>query len=433
MHKKFDKKKVVTFQLVDRSLEDPLSRDPNAPQKVLVPIYIGSDVKQDTVDFYAKQMQPEERSIADMPKYTKQGIGAQYNKYFGVDADDGTDYSKYFKPIDEENDEGVFVAPDGSIHDLKKREISDVDLLVQKFGMDRELFGTEIDPTLPKLVDDTEDLLNGDIDPDILAAMDDEDVEPLDDDFFAKALALENEKFDDEEEDEFEKKSGAKKTFAKSRASHLSHASHISHRSEAMDYVEEKVEILLNTVYNSEEEDIEEDNEPHAEIDWDDVLDDFEQVTNPLKKIEALSSNSENRINPNLVLPDDDDDVEEEEEKNEPKEKWDAQSIIETYSTTENRPTVIRDENIPAKKKKQPKKEEPEENDEDIIPPEMQPKEGETKEEAKARKKAIKEYNRQRRMAKKETKQKFAKATKKVKKSIAASGASRGRTVIPLD
>ena len=77
MHKKFDKKKVVTFQLVDRSLEDPLSRDPNAPQKVLVPIYIGSDVKQDTVDFYAKQMQPEERSIADMPKYTKQGIGAQ--------------------------------------------------------------------------------------------------------------------------------------------------------------------------------------------------------------------------------------------------------------------------------------------------------------------------------------------------------------------
>ena len=37
--------------------------------------------------------------------------------------------------------------------------------------MDRELFGTEIDPTLPKLVDDTEDLLNGNIDPDLLAAM----------------------------------------------------------------------------------------------------------------------------------------------------------------------------------------------------------------------------------------------------------------------
>ena len=63
----------------------------------------------------------------------------------------------------------------------------------------------------------------------------------------------------------------------------------------------------------------------------------------------------------------------------------------------------------------------------------MQPKEGETKEEAKERKKKIKEYNRQRRAEKKATKQKFVAVNKKVKKSIAASGGSRGAKIIALN
>lgn len=433
MHGKIDKKKVVKFQLVDRSIEDPLSHDPNAPQKVLVPIYIGSDVQADMVERITKQMQDQPSSTENMPKSTKQGIGAQYNKYFGVDIEDGEDYTKYFKAIDEGADDGVFIAPDGSVHDLKKREITDVDRLVNTLGLDREVFGTEIDPTLPKLVEDTENLLANDIDPEIFTAMDDDDVEPLDDDFFAKALALE-----DEDDNEYvQAKAAAKKSASKSYVSAApSHLSHISHRSEAMDFVEEKVDHLLNTFYNDEEEDLEEDEEEdNQEVDWDDVIEDFEKFRNPLTNADNQAI-FENKPNPNLVLPeDDDDDVKnEEEEKKEPKEKWDCESILDTYSTTDNLPCRIKEDNIPKKKKKQPKnKEEEEEKNEKIVPPDMMPKEGETKEEAKARKKAIKEYNRQRRQSKKETKQKFQKATRKVKKSIAASGGSRGHSVIPLD
>lgn len=438
---KIDKRKVVKFQLVDRSIEDPLSNDPNAAQKVLVPIYIGSDVKKEMVEKLTREMQQEDPSsekkeasnlsTANMPKSTKQGIGAQYNKYFGVDIDDGEDYTKYFKAIDEGADDGVFIAPDGSVHDLKKREITDVDMLVDKFGIDRDVFGTEVDPTLPKLVEDTEYMLANDIDPEIFTAMDDDDAEPLDDDFFAKALALEDEDYNQA----VESQPGVKKSAAKSYVSAApSHLSHISHRSEAMDFVEEKVEHLLNTFYNNEEEELEEDEEEDGEgVDWDSVIDDFNKLNDPLRFMDNKTYHG-NKPNPNLVLTENENEnaINEEEEKKEPKEKWDCESILETYSTTDNLPCRIKEDNIPKKKKKQPKND-VEDEDQIIVPPDMMPKEGETKEEAKARKKAIKEYNRQRRQAKKEIKQKFQKATKKVKKSIAASGGSRGHSIIPLD
>ena len=450
MSKKINKAKVVTFQLVDRSLDDPLSHEPGASKKVLVPIYVGSDVKDDMVQKLSKQLQPDEPSVSDLPVYTKRGIGASYNKYFGIEHDDGEDYSKYFKAIDDQADDGIFVAPDGSVHDLRKRE-TNVDLLVEQFGFDREIFGTEVDPNLPKLVDDTDDLLGAGIDPEVLAAMDDDDVDELDDDFFAKALALENEDVEDEDEDEEEK--GMKKSVAKSRVSVApSHASHISHRSEAMDFVEEKVDHLLNTVYNEEEELGEEEEDDDEPVNWDDVINDFHQFRNPLSQlnnkeemIQKLEPKKNTKVE--IQLPDadrnvkfeiqnEDDNVDEEEmvmEENEPKEKWDCESIIETYSTTENRPFKVRDENIPVKNKIKKQNKEIEEEKEPIVEPNFQPRKGETKEEAKARKKAIKEYNKQRRIAKKETKQKFKNATRKVKKSIAASGASRGQSFIPLD
>ena len=51
-------------------------------------------------------------------------------KIFGEDLpDDGTDYSKFFKAIDEENDDGVFVAPDGSVHDLRYSLVQDAKIV----------------------------------------------------------------------------------------------------------------------------------------------------------------------------------------------------------------------------------------------------------------------------------------------------------------
>lgn len=447
--KKGAKNKTITFELVQRSVEDPLNADPNASQHVLVPIYIGSDVDQNIVDDITKQMSDEQKSKVVQKKKTKKGIGSQYNEIFGM-PDDGVDYSKFFKCIDEENDDGVFVAPDGSVHDLKKRELQNVDGFVQnKLGFDKELFGTEVDPNMPKLVDDTLNPLGADIDPDVLLAMDDPNADVLDDDFISKCLDAEAEDGGEEEENDDEKaitdmETGEKKSYAKSRMSAAtSHSSHISHRSENMDFVEEKVEYLMNTVYNDEEDfnDDEGEEEDNGEVDWNDIMEDFKQYVKPQNKLPKPTPKpaeapvntpveDKNEVEQHI---EEEEKVEEEIYEEKPKEKWDCESYLDTMSTTENLPTVLRDENIPKRKKRNNTANEPEPQRVKLVAPDMQPKEGETKEEAKERKKKIKEYNRQRRAEKKATKQKFVAVNKKVKKSIAASGGSRGAKIIALN
>lgn len=106
-----------------------------------------------------------------------------------------------------------------------------------------------------------------------------------------------------------------------------------------------------------------------------------------------------------------------------PKEKWDCESIISTYSNLENHPTLIREE--PKKKKKTiqlskktgipigvlPTKEKEEEEDDDLISENLGKKrnKNETKEEKRLRKKMIKMENRMKRQLKKETKKAFKK------------------------
>lgn len=430
------KKKVVTFELVNRSYEDPLNADPNAPTHVLVPIHKTSNVTDEDVERLAKMMAPEKKE-APPPDFSN-GIGSQFNKYFvdDIDEDDDTDYSKFFKHIDEYEDDGVFIAPDGTVHDLKKREVDNVDVLAGRHGFSAELFGTDIDPNMPKLIDDTDNPLASGMDMDVLLAMDDEDVDELDDDFVSKALALETVEFSDEDEDEAPRQVGQKRvTIAKSRVSEApSHMSRISHRSEAMDIVEERVAFLLDTVYNDEEEDPEfEEEEDDGEVDWDDIISDFKKFRAPITNNPVAPPPSTD----NAEVPEEAE-KEEEEEKEEVEvkkreERWDAESYLETLSTTENRPGVVRDDIIPSKNKKKKRAQKEESDDEELLPPEMQPKPGETKEEAKARKKAIKEYNKMRRQKKKELKQKFTCAKARVKKSIAAAGSSRGQRIFPLD
>ena len=430
-------RKVVTFDLVSRSVEDPLSGDPNAPQHVLLPKYRSANVTDEDFERLAKMMAESTDNRAPPPPDHSGGIGPQFNKFFLDDPelDDGkTDYSKFFRAIDEGNDDGVFIAPDGSVHDLKKREIDNVDIVAGRHGFSAELFGAEIDPSWPKLVDDTDNPLASGMPLDLLLAMDEEDVDEMEDDFIEKALALENAPLIDEEEDAQERAAPAPRVvIAKSRVSEApSHMSRISHRSEAMDLVEERVEHLLNTVYNDEEEAEDEEEEDGRPVDWNEIVEDFKKFTAPVQS-GVLDRPKDEAPKPVETAAPAVEQEEEEEKKEEEKKKpqWDCQSYLETLSTTESRPNRVRDDVLPKKKEKKAKEEEPEEPE--LVPPEMQPKPGETKEEAKARKKAIKEYNRLRRQKKKETKEKFAGATKRVKKSIAASGGARGQRIVPLD
>jgi protein LTV1 len=432
-----DKSKMVTFEVVHRSVDDPLYSDPNASRLVLDPIAVGSAVTPEQVAELARLMSSDATPSPPQPSTTR-GIGAEYNRYFVDLPDDGTDYSQFFSAIDEGGDDGVFISPDGTVHDLTTRSIPNVDLLVGHNGLPAELFGTEIDPTLPKLVDDTNaNLLAAGVDPEVLLVMDESDPDALDDDFFARALELEKQPLlpeGDARELELPRSQ---------RSTAPSHSSHISHRSQAMDMIEEKVEHLLNTAYNDGEED-EGEEEDGSEVDWDDVISDFRQFHG-------------SAIDAGLMPgPDDHDDVgddvegaeedkdeekededeEEEEEDEKPKEKWDCESQLETLSTTDNLPTVVRDRREgppPERKAKKGKAVIVVEERPVVEAPEFVGRPGETREDAKARKKQVKEYQRQKRQAKKETKAKFASATKRVKKSIAGSAGVRGQRVMPLD
>lgn len=438
----------VTFELVNRSLEDPLATDKTAPQYVLVPVSKGEDVTDEDVERLARMMSDDRPAPAGKEeKKEKRGIGAEYNRYFvdGDMANDDVDYSRFFKAIDEGASDGVFIAPDGTVHDLKDPEIDNVDIIAGRHGFSAQLFGAELDPALPKLIDVSEDPMCGDMDLDLLLAMDDDDVEELDDDFVSKMLALEQE--DDDDEDEAPAAKGGKSRGGGGAMSYVSaapsHASRISHRSAAMDIVEERVEYLMNTVYNDEEEQPEEEDEGR-EVDWDDVIADFKKFKSPMHvdgpRVHALDGGRMPHIPGEAQsVPQPVGDViveEEEEEKEEPapqkeRERWDVESILDTLSTTENRPTVVRDENIVKRerKKAQPA---PEPEEEELVCPPVEGPPGETKEEAKARKKAIKRYNQLRRQKKKETKQRFVTAKTRVGKSIAASCGARGQSVVPL-
>jgi hypothetical protein len=431
-----NRRKVVTFELVHRSVEDPLTSDPRAPTRVLRPVYKGADVSDADFEKLAHAMGGDPDPVKP-PTSLNPGIGAQFNKYFVDFDDDETDYSQFFKPINESAEDGVFISPDGVVHELKEMEPGDADIILGRGGFSAELFGAEIDPSMPRLVDDTANPLASGIDPEVLLAMDDEDVDELEDDFISKALELENgpDLCDDEEEEQIDKKSGKRQIIAKSRVSEApSHMSRISHRSEAMDMVEERVEHLLSTVYGEEEQEEEEEEDEGPPVDWNAVCEDFKKFVE-LPKMQPSYPKPAARATSEVMIDtgNEEEESKEEEEKEKPKEKeWDCQSQIDTFSTTENRPHQVRDA---VAKKRAENAHKQNEMDEivHIVPPDMHPKPGESKEDAKARRKAVKEYQRQRRQAKKEMKEKFSRATVKVKKSIAASGGARGQRVIPLD
>jgi len=431
-----NKKKVVTFQLVHRSIDDPMNADPNASGHVLMPIHVGEDVDPALVEHLSKQMAPE-RGNQKEKKSKKRSLGVEYNKYFGQPEETEEDVSKFFRPIDEESDTGVFIAPDGSTYDLSKREVEDVDILLHKMGLSSELFGTENIADAPKLVDDTNNLL-GNVDPDIFLAMDDENAEPLDDDFFSKALDMENGDYDDGfEEEDMGFDMDDNQSIAKSRVSFApTHASHISHRSEAMDYVEQKVDYLVDNVYKNlgEEEDYDEEEED-SEVDWGAIANDMKKFNhgitihdNEPKKPVHQPIKHQASTEPSLMIDEEDDTPILFDDK--PKEiPADIRSVTDCTSTTENLPGRIFDKSNKKARKDKPKEEEPKLPDQ----PDFVGSEGESKEERKKRKKEIKEYQRQKRQMKKEIGSKFAEAKTKVKKSIAASGGLRGQTIYNLD
>lgn len=437
-----EKKKAVTFHLVHRSQRDPLAADETAPQRVLLP---------------ADKVETDKRK--------------EEQRKFGVFFDDDYNYLQHLKEsgpaelVPSETSQApsrILVTEDGKVEEEAEY------IQGPSINLPSSVFASEFEEDVGLLNKAAPRGLCLDLDPDIVAALDDDfdfdnPENQLDDNFILQANDTtiidrneygaddnEWEDVDSEEDDdgsqegdfdsdgpfsdeEGEGGDGRMKEFmflqeeTKSRFSQYSMSSSVIRRNEQLTLLDERFQKFyeqfdddeIGALDNAELEGF-----IHADSNrLKDVVDDyFKEKAKELVKLKDLEHK------PELDL------VEEEEEDEEmqtivieePGEKWDCESILSTYSNLYNHPQIIKD---PPKAKviKVSAKTGipvgilPERgltakqvermvmiNDGDLSKVSTQPRsKHETTDERKARKLAIKEERKDRRMEKKANKQAF--------------------------
>ncbi|XP_032999816.1 protein LTV1 homolog [Lacerta agilis] len=441
-----EKKKAVTFHLVHRSQRDPLAADDTAPQRVLLPAQKGVDEKR----------REEQRK-------------------YGVFFDDDYDYLQHLKeasgpselvPSSIPSQQGrIVVTTEGEVQEeIQQIPAPTINLpssvFASEFEEDVGLLNKAAPISGPRL----------DFDPDIVAALDDDfDFDNpdnlLDDDFILRANnqgSTEQEKeacWESGDEDEWEDMDeedgegtqsdvdsegplsddseikGEMKEFlfmqeeTKSRFTEYSMTSSVMRRNEQLSLLDERFEKFFEQ-FDDDEIGALDNAELEGFIHSDstrlqEVLNDYyrEKAKNCVK-LEGLEIKEDSKLLPS----EEEDEVEEIAALviEEPKEKWDCESILSTYSNLYNHPKLIE---VPQKPKpievssktgiplgvlpgrgltaKQAERMEMI-NDSDLPRVATQPRcKNESKEDRKARKQAIKEERKERRMEKKANKLAF--------------------------
>ncbi|XP_073527465.1 protein LTV1 homolog [Phyllobates terribilis] len=435
-----EKKKAVTFHLVHRSQRDPLAADETAPQRVLLP---------------ADQVETEKRK--------------EEQRTFGVFFDDDYNYLQHLKetgPAELVPSEShcapsqIIVTPDGRVEEADYIQGPCINL-------PSSVFASEFEEDIGLLNKAAPRGLCLDLDPDIVAALDDDfdfdnPENQLDDDFILQANDtattvgnecgaddnewedVDSEEGDDgSQEGDFdsdgpfsdeEGEGGPMKEFmfmqeeTKSRFSQYSMSSSVMRRNEQLTLLDERFEKFyeqfdddeIGALDNAELEGF-----IHADSNrLQDVVDNyFKEKAKECLKLKDLEHK------PDLDLIEEDEEEKEEMQTvviEEPREKWDCESIISTYSNLYNHPQIIKD---PPKAKlikvstktgiplgvlpgrgltaKQVERMEMI-NGGDLPKVSTQPRtKHETTDERKARKQAIKEERKERRMEKKANTQAF--------------------------
>ncbi|XP_034964723.1 protein LTV1 homolog [Zootoca vivipara] len=434
-----EKKKAVTFHLVHRSQRDPLAADDTAPQRVLLPAQKGVDEKR----------REEQRK-------------------YGVFFDDDYDYLQHLKeasgpselvPSSIPSQQGrIVVTTEGEVQEeIQQIPAPSINLpssvFASEFEEDVGLLNKAAPVSGPRL----------DFDPDIVAALDDDfDFDNpdnlLDDDFILRANqgSTEQEKeacWESGDEDEWEDMEeedgegtqsdvdsegplsddseieGEMKEFlfmqeeTKSRFTEYSMTSSVMRRNEQLSLLDERFEKFFEQ-FDDDEIGALDNAELEGFIHSDstrlqEVLNDYyrEKAKNCVK-LEGLEIKEDSKLLPS----EEEDEVEEIATLviEEPKEKWDCESILSTYSNLYNHPKLIE---VPQKPKpiavssktgiplgvlpgrgltaKQVERMEMI-NDSDLPRVATQPRcKNESKEDRKARKQAIKEERKERRVEKK--------------------------------
>ncbi|NP_001085284.1 protein LTV1 homolog isoform X1 [Xenopus laevis] len=435
-----ENKKAVTFHLVHRSQRDPLAADETAPQRVLLP----AD-KADT-----EKRKEEQRD-------------------FGVFFDDDYNYLQHLK------ERGPSELIPSATSKSKSCIITDQDGDKEKepqhvpgpsINLPSSVFASEFEEDVGLL--NKAAPVRGlclDLDPDIVAALDedfdfDDPENQLDDDFILQANSDDlrrssHEKDDDDddwedvesgsEENDYDSDGtvsdeddgegdGARKEFlfmqeeTKSRFTEYSMTSSVIRRNEQLTLLDERFEKFyeqfdddeIGALDNTELEGFIDSNSGRLE----EVINDYyKQKAKDCVKLKNLTP----RDGMDSVTEEDDEDKEDMQTIviEEPREKWDCESILSTYSNLYNHPQIIKD---PPKAKlirvsvktgipmdvlpgrgltaKQVERMEMI-NSSDIPRVSTHPRKDESKEERKARKQAIKEERKERRVEKKSNKLAF--------------------------
>ncbi|XP_069829863.1 protein LTV1 homolog [Dendropsophus ebraccatus] len=440
-----EKKKAVTFHLVHRSQRDPLAADETAPQRVLLP---------------ADKVEIEKRR--------------EEQRKFGVFFDDDYNYLQHLKekgpaelvPSESQRASSrIIVTEDGKVEEEQAAEY----FQGPSINLPSSVFASEFEEDVGLLNKAAPRGLCLDLDPDIVAALDDDfdfdnPENQLDDDFVLHAnntATIEGDSYgaednewedvdsaeddDGSQEDDFdsdgplsdeegEEGDVPMKEFlfmqeeTKSRFSQYSVSSSVMRRNEQLTLLDERFEKFyeqfdddeIGALDNAELEGF-----IHADSNrLKDVVDNyFKEKAKECVKLKDM----EHR--PELDLIEEDEEEKEEMQTiviEEPGEKWDCESILSTYSNLYNHPQIIKDSPkakpikvsaktgiplgvLPERKLTAKQVERMEMiNGGDLPKVSTQPRsKEETTKERKVRKQAIKEERKERRMEKKANKQAF--------------------------
>lgn len=312
--KKFiDKKNSVTFRLLHRSQKDPLVTDQDAPQFVL-------------------------QEIEDKPKDSNKEERLKYGIYF----DDDYDYMQHLR---ERGGGQVALASQTIISKTKQKK---------GINLPSSVFQSDVEEKVGVLNKAAPQGLTLDFDPDlpdVLAAMETASENPnddwLDDDFIVKANGGadgieegdEDEMYSDEDEydEERDELMSLDREETKSRFTEYSMTSSVIRRNEQLTLLDDKFEEIFAEYDDSEigaldTEEIEGYVEPETN-----VLDKF------IKDFDCINSREDIVPQRPILYEESDSSAEENFEYLEvkPKEKWDCESILSTYSNIYNHPKII--------------------------------------------------------------------------------------------
>lgn len=343
--KKFiDKKNSVTFHLVHRSQRDPLIADETAPERVLIPL-------EDT--------QASKKKLNDKRKKEQQ----KYGIYF----DDDYDYLKHLRDVNSLTAEWERV-------DACTSSKSNDQTNAPKINLPSSVFASNVEEKVG-LLNKAAPVsgLQLDLDPDIVAAMDDDfDYEnsenELEDNFMELANApISNEilpeKYDqasdvssefelsDEEEDEVHSLDGLSRyTFreeeTKSRFTEYSMSSSVIRRNEQLTLLDDKFEKMY-AGYDEDEigaldcDEIEGHIAPNSDLVLQCATEFEKQQNENTVNITQLMKDKMKILDKEYSSSEDEDSLEELVVDAREKDKWDCESIISTYSNIYNHPKLI--------------------------------------------------------------------------------------------